>query len=97
MGPTSVITGASSTTSMEAYTNHQGMLAIELIDAKNRGLAWRMIASVKLIQTDPDKIWKTADSNIKDAFKTYPTSPQAIEAKKQQWAKDDSAKNSSPP
>ncbi len=83
--------------SMEAYTNHQGMLAIELIDAKNRGLAWRMIASVKLIQTGPDKIWKTADSNIKDAFKTYPTSPQAIEAKKQQWAKDDSAKNSSPP
>ncbi len=28
--------------SMESYTNHQGMLGIELIHAKNRGLAWRM-------------------------------------------------------
>jgi len=83
--------------SMETYTNHQGMLAIELIGGKNRGLAWRMFASVKLLQTDPDKIWKTADSNIKDAFKNYPPSPKAIEEKKEQWAKEDSAKNSPQP
>jgi hypothetical protein len=81
--------------SMESHTTHQGMLAIELIDAKTRRLVWRMFASVKLIQTDPDKIWKTADSNIKDAFKSYPPSPKAIEAKKQQWAKEDSAKKPS--
>ena len=83
--------------SMESYTNHQGMLAIELIAAKTRGLAWRMFASVKIIQTDPDKIWKTADGNIKDGFKNYPPSPKAIEAKREQWAKDDSAKNPSQP
>ncbi|MGB9472226.1 MAG: DUF4136 domain-containing protein [Candidatus Acidiferrum sp.] len=81
--------------SMESYTTHQGMLSIELISAKTRGLVWRMIASVKLIHTDPDKIWKTADSNIKDAFKSYPPSPKAIEAKKQQWAKEDSGKKPS--
>jgi hypothetical protein len=80
---------------MDTYTTHQGMLAIELIAAKTRGLVWRMFVSVKLIQTDPDKIWKTADSNIKDAFKSYPPSPKAIEAKKQQWAKEDSAKKPS--
>jgi hypothetical protein len=82
---------------MESYATHQGMLAIELIAAKTRRLLRRMFASVKLIQTDPDKIWKTADSNIKVAFKSYPPSPKAIEAKKQQWAKDDSAKKSSQP
>lgn len=54
-------------------------------------------ASVKIIHTDPDKIWKTADNNIKDAFKSYPPSPKAIEEKKQQWAKEDSAKNSAQP
>jgi len=81
--------------SMDTYTTHQGMLAIELIAAKTRGLVWRMFVSVKLIQTDPDKIWKTADNNIKDAFKSYPPSAKAIEAKKQQWAKEDSAKKPS--
>lgn len=81
--------------SMESYTTHQGMLAIELISAKTHGLVWRMFATVKLIHTDPDKIWKTADNNIKDAFKNYPPSPKAIEAKKQQWAKEDSAKKPS--
>jgi hypothetical protein len=83
--------------SMEASTTHQGTLAIELIDAKGRDLAWRMLASVKIIHTDPDKIWKTADGNIKNAFKGYPPSPKAIEAKKKEWAKEDAAKKPSQP
>jgi hypothetical protein len=83
--------------SMESYTNHQGMLGIELIDAKTSGLAWRMFASVKLLHNDPAKIWKTADNNIKEAFRSYPPSPKAVEAKKKQWAKDDSAKKPSQP
>ncbi len=83
--------------SMDTYTNHQGTLGIELIDAKARELAWRMLVSVKLIHSDPDKIWKTAESNIKKAFKDYPPSPKAVEAKKQQWAKEDAAKNPSQP
>jgi len=78
--------------SMDTYTNHQGTLGIELIDEKARDLAWRLFARVRIIQTDPDKIWKTADSNIKNAFKRYPPSPKEIEEKKQQWAKEDAAK-----
>jgi hypothetical protein len=83
--------------SMDTFTTHQGTLGIELIDAGVRELAWRMFASVKLIHTDPEKIWKTADSNIKNAFKSYPPSPKAIEAKKQQWAKEDADKEPSKP
>ena len=83
--------------SMDSSTTHQGTLSIELIDARARELAWRMFVSVKLIDTEPDKIWKTADSNIKNAFKRYPPSPKEIEAKKQQWAKEDAAKKSSQP
>jgi len=82
---------------METHTTHQGTLGIEIIEANTRGLAWRMFSSVKLIHTDPDKIWNTADSNIKKAFKSYPPSPKAVQAKKQQWAKEDAAKNSSQP
>ena len=83
--------------SMETYTSHQGTLSIELIDTKSRELAWRMFVSVKLIHSDPDKIWKTADSNIKNAFKSYPPSPKDIEVKKQQWAKEDAARKPSQP
>ena len=83
--------------SMDTYTNHQGTLGIELIDEKARDLAWRLFARVRIIQTDPDKIWKTADSNIKNAFKRYPPSSKDIEAKKQQWAKEDASKKPSQP
>jgi Domain of unknown function (DUF4136) len=83
--------------SLETSNTHQGTLSIELIDAKSRDLAWRMFASVKIIHTDPDKIWKTVDSNIKKAFKSYPPSQEDIEKKKQQWATEDAAKKSSQP
>jgi|SRR5271169_1425255 len=83
--------------SMESSNTHQGTLSIELIDAKSRDLAWRMFASLKIIHTDPDKIWKTVDSNIKNAFTRYPPSPKDIEAKKKQWAKEDAAKKSAQP
>ncbi len=70
--------------SMDASVTHQGTLSIELIDPRSHDLAWRMFASVKILHTDPDKIWKTADRNIKSAFKRYPPSPKDIEAKKKQ-------------
>jgi hypothetical protein len=83
--------------SMSASTTRQGTLAIELIEATTQDLAWRMFASAKLIHTDPDKNWKTADENIQNAFKGYPPSPKAIEAKKKQWDKEDASKNASQP
>jgi hypothetical protein len=78
---------------MSASATRQGTLAIELIEATTKDLAWRMFASVKLIHTDFEKNWKTADENIQDAFKSYPPSPKAIEAKKKQWDKEDAARN----
>jgi hypothetical protein len=83
--------------SMTAYSTRQGTLGIELINAKTKDLAWRMFASAKLYHTDPDKVWKTADDNIKNAFNGYPPSPKAIEAKKKEWAKEDGAKKPSQP
>ena len=83
--------------SMDASVTHQGTLSIELIDPRSHDLAWRMFASVKILHTDPDKIWKTADNNIKDAFKRYPPSAKDIDAKKKQWAKEDTLKTPSPP
>jgi Domain of unknown function (DUF4136) len=83
--------------SMDTFTNHQGTLGIELIDEKARDLAWHMFASVRIIHNDPDKVWKTADGNIENAFKRYPPSAKDKEAKKQQWAKEDAAKKSSQP
>lgn len=61
-----------------------GTLGIDRIDPHSRDLAWRMLANVKIYHTEPDKIWKTADSNIKNAFKRFPPSPKDIEEKKQQ-------------
>src|SRR6516225_9931288 len=52
-------------TTMSTPVTHKGLLGIELIDARARGLAWRLFVSEKIIHNDPDKIWKTADSNIK--------------------------------
>ena len=84
-------------TSMDTPTTHRGTLGIELIDAKARDLAWRLFVSEKIIHSDPDKIWKTADSNIKKAFKNYPPTARAIEEKKQEWAREDAAKKPSQP
>jgi hypothetical protein len=79
-------------TSMDTPTTHRGTLGIELIDAKTRDLSWRLFVSEKIIHRDPEKIWKTADSNIKKAFNNYPPTREAIEKKKQAWAKEDAAK-----
>ncbi|MGC1902959.1 MAG: DUF4136 domain-containing protein [Candidatus Acidiferrum sp.] len=83
--------------SMDASTTHLGTLGIELINARSRDLAWRMFASAKLYHSDPDKIWKTADGNIKKAFKSYPPSAKAIETTKARWAKEDAAAKTGQP
>ena len=84
-------------TTMSTPVTHQGLLGIELIDARARGLAWRLFVSEKIIHNDPDKIWKTADSNIKKAFKSYPPAAKAIEEKKAEWAKMGATKKSAQP
>ena len=84
-------------TTMSTPVTQKGTLGIELIDAKARDLAWRLFVSEKIIHNDPDKIWKTADSNIIKAFRSYPPTAKAIEEKKAEWAKIEAAKKSSQP
>src|SRR5262250_1661339 len=84
-------------TEMSTPVTHKGLLGIELIDARARDLAWRLFVSEKIIHNDPDKIWKTADSNIIKAFKSYPPTAKAIEEKKAEWAKIDAAKKPAQP
>jgi hypothetical protein len=84
-------------TTMSTPVTHKGALGIELIDAKARDLAWRLFVSEKIIHNDPDKIWKTADSNIIKAFKSYPPTAKAIEEKKAEWAEIDAAKKPARP
>ena len=84
-------------TTMSTPVTHKGALGIELIDAKARDLAWRLFVSEKIIHNDPDKIWKTADSNIIKAFKNYPPTAKAIEEKKAEWAKMDAANKPAKP
>ena len=84
-------------TTMSTPVTHKGLLGIELIDVKTRDLAWRLFVSEKIIHNDPDKIWKTADNNIKKAFKNYPPSAKAIEEKKAERAKIDPGKKPEQP
>src|SRR6516165_6180354 len=84
-------------TTMSTPVTHKGLLGIELIDTHARDLAWRLFVSEKIIHNDPDKIWKTADSNIKKAFKSYPPAAKAIEEKKAEWAKMGATKKSAQP
>ena len=84
-------------TTMSTPVTHKGLLGIELIDAKGRDLAWRLFVSEKIIHSDPDKIWKTADKSIIKAFKSYPPTAKAIEEKKAERAKIDGAKKSAQP
>jgi hypothetical protein len=79
-------------TTMSTPVTHEGLLGVEMIDAKSKDLAWRLYVSEKIIHNDPDKIWKTADKNIVKAYKSYPPSAEAIKEKKAEWAKQDAAK-----
>jgi len=84
-------------TTMSTPVTHKGLLGIELIDTKARDLAWRLFVSEKIIHSDADKIWKTADNNIKKGFKSYPPTAKAVEEKKAEWAKIDITKNPAQP
>jgi hypothetical protein len=83
--------------SMETHSVNEGILGIELIDAKTRSLAWRMFATEKIYHTEPAKILKVVDKSIKKGFKKYQPSAQDIAAKKEQWAREDAENKSSQP
>lgn len=83
--------------SMETHSINEGILGIELIDARIRSLAWRMFATEKVYHTEPAKILKVVDKSIKKGFQGYQPSAQDIASKKEQWAREDAEKKTSQP
>ncbi len=51
---------------------HPGTLVIDLIDFKNKKLAWRGFASEAISANNPDKLMSEVNSTITKLFKEYP-------------------------
>jgi hypothetical protein len=47
---------------MSASSTREGMLVLDLIDAKNKDLAWRLYLVQKIVKLDKD--WKKADQDF---------------------------------
>jgi hypothetical protein len=67
---------------MRASSTREGMLVLDLIDAKNKDLAWRLVR--KIVKVDKD--WKKADQDFSNGFESYPPSAKQIEQKKKERA-----------
>lgn len=53
-------------------TIHNGQLVVDLIDAANKKLVWRGMASQKLAAHDPNKLLSQVNGAISKMFKQYP-------------------------
>jgi len=71
---------------MSIQSTRQGMLVLDLIDAKNKDLAWRLYVAEKIINVDKD--WKRADEDFTKGFQSYPPSAKQIEDKKKERANE---------
>ncbi len=61
---------------MSASSTREGMLVLDLIDAKNKDLAWRLYLVRKIVKVDKD--WKKADQDFRKGFENYPPSAKQI-------------------
>ena len=52
---------------MSASSTREGMLALDLIDAKNKDVAWRLYLVRKIVKVDKD--WKKADLDFSNGFR----------------------------
>ena len=64
----------------------KGMLVLDLIDAKNEDVAWRLYLVRKIVKVDKD--WKKADQDFSNGFESYPPSAKQIEQKKKERANE---------
>ena len=71
---------------MSASSTREGMLVLDLIDAKNKDLAWRLYLVRKIVKVDKD--WKKADLDFSNGFDSYPPSAKQIEQKKKERANE---------
>ena len=71
---------------MSIQSSREGMLVLDLIDAKNKDLAWRLYVAEKIINVDKD--WKKADADFTKGFESFPPSVKEIEEKKKERANE---------
>jgi hypothetical protein len=69
---------------MSASSTPEGMLVLDLIDARNKDLAWRLYLVRKIVKVDKD--WKKADQDFTEGFESYPPSAKHIDEKKKDRA-----------
>jgi hypothetical protein len=71
---------------VSASSTREGMLVLDLIDAKNKDLAWLLYLVRKIVKVDKD--WKKADQDFSNGFDSYPPSAKQIEQKKKERANE---------
>jgi hypothetical protein len=71
---------------MSIQSTREGLLVVDLIDTKNKDLAWRLYGAEKIINVD--KGWKKADEDFTKGFESYPPSAKQIEDKKKERANE---------
>jgi len=71
---------------MSASSTCEGMLVLDLIDAKNKDVARRLYLVRKIVKVDKD--WKKADQDFSNGFESYPPSAKQIEQKKKERANE---------
>ena len=71
---------------MSIQSTREGLLVVDLIDTKNKDLAWRLYVAEKIINVD--KGWKKADEDFTKGFESYPPSAKQFEDKKKERANE---------
>jgi hypothetical protein len=71
---------------ISATTTRQGILVLDLIDTKNKDLAWRLYLVRKIVNVDKD--WKKANNDFTKGFESYPPSAKQIAAKQKERANE---------
>jgi hypothetical protein len=67
-----------------ATTTTEGSLMIDLIDAKRKDLAWRLLLEQKILNVD--KVWEKVNQEITKGFESYPPTEKEKEEKRKERA-----------
>jgi hypothetical protein len=67
-----------------ATTTTKGSLMVDLIDAKRKDLAWRLLLEQKILNVD--KVWEKVNQEITKGFESYPPTEKEKEEKRKERA-----------
>jgi Domain of unknown function (DUF4136) len=67
-----------------ATTTREGSLLIDLVDVKQKSLAWRLLLEQKIINVD--KTWQKVNQEITKGFESYPPTEKEKEEKRKERA-----------